>query len=183
MIRLTKTMREAIRKNIIKATTLPEERKAIIQEEKELAREFAKNQIPKEFSELIKNAPKEWFSYTNHVYLVSDSAEEIMNANGGCCVSFDPIPCPTNFCPRRTKETLPTYKKALDWKKRYDELNSELTGVLYRYQTLEKLLKEHPYFEKHVPEIEKKQYSIVANDANMIASLNRAGYKFEGETK
>lgn len=189
--RLTKLMREEILNRIMQATAFPTMYAEIKKETSIFASKFLSAQIPKEFKEFSKNAPKEWFMCTSHVYfknevcpmyLLNSAPPTGHTAKWSSTVSlYDSVPRPADFKPMVVtsanggKELAALVDRATQYYLQYTDTRNKVASTLSGYRTVDRLVKDVPEFEKHCV-YTKPSYAVTVDSANTLSALFKAGF-------
>lgn len=186
--RMTNDRRSQISHKIYKATSLPgrleENEKQIVK----LIANWYKALVPKDFVEATKSLPKEWFQHTATIHCQAGtnpySPDINSNSEWSSIISLDdPIKVPVSMerCKftrddaKRMPHLLELLAERVDLFKQEKAVKENLRLTLNAYNTVEKLIKDFPEFEKHC-DVPAKEYPIAVNTAATSLLLMKAGF-------
>ena len=171
-MRLTETLREKIADSVISATTYDERIAKARNLCTETLREYLVEQVPVAFVEMTQGRPKEWF---HHIGAFRDAWIK------GCyeTLNFDPFPAPVSHKARLADDQLAevgrlyAIAKLIEGEK--DQSYNEVMRFLRSCSTVEKVTKNMPEFERHIP-IQARSYPIAVSTSKMTMVLMGAGF-------
>lgn len=185
--RLTKAMREETLENVLKATDFEAKKKDILERAGKVARTELIKPVPKEFFEMIKGYPAEWFLHTGNYGLFREHAPE--NAFRpheswyGCTLHFEPFPHPCGLCLNISKERQqklfgPFRKEAERLMENQTQLKTDLKAFLLSCTTVEAVLEKMPELKPHIPE-KVEFFAPAVNTGNLLTQLMKSGFVVE----
>lgn len=176
--RLTKAMRDEIVENVMSATTLPAERKAIENEESQRAMELRIAAQPTGFNELAAAVPLEWFALESSCCVPRDclSPRGVFSSNYWGHINYPrAIPVSANDRVRLESGFEDLHTRAVEWLARHKEIENGIRAFVNSVQTVEALLERMPELGPHVPVRPSPNYAVMA-PSNLLSQLAGVGF-------
>lgn len=189
MTRLTKQLRETILNNILKATKYPQLEEEYKKKFYVQGTAYAKSFLPKDFEAKTKGVPREWLATCTYIGVRGmEDPRYITSSPYSYSIEVEAFAVPVGFSvPPIRGEDMPDWiaklaKETSALKADYRQLRTKLDASLRSYNSVAKLLKDFPEFERHIPS-QSINYPVSTNVSEVSTLLMASGFDTGVEKK